>query len=109
MNKQTQELYTTLGTQEKRVVNRLINVLASQKLVDGDLKSINRYIGRYRTSDEKRRRKSGYILYYQEVYPSLRKQHPSKSLGQLAQVVGKQWREKSKNERAIHNKKAAQM
>ena len=109
MNKQIQGSYTALGTQETRVANRLINVLASQKLVDGDLKSINRYIGRYRTSDEKKARKSGYILYYQEVYPSLRKQHPDKTLVEMARIVGKQWKAKSDAERTIHNKKAAEM
>jgi hypothetical protein len=109
MNKQIQGSYTALGTQETRVANRLINILASQKLVDGDLKSINRYIGRYRTSDEKKRRKSGYILYYQEVYPSLRKKHPDKTLGEIAKLVGKQWKAKSDAERAVHNKKAAEM
>jgi hypothetical protein len=109
MNKQIEESYIGLGTQEKRVVNRLISVIASQKLTADELKSLNRYIGRYRTSSDQKRKPSGYILFYQEAYPSLRKQHPNKTLGEIAKVVGKQWKAKSEAERAIYNQKAADM
>ena len=101
--------HMSVSVRKRRVVNRLINVLASQQLIDGDLKSINRYIGRYRSSDDKKRKKSGYILFYQEMYPALRKQHPNKTLGYIAKLVGKQWKAKSEAEKAIHKKKAAEM
>ena len=108
MNKQIQQSYTGLGTQETRVVNRMISTLATQNLNADELKSLTRYVGRYRTSDKKRK-KSGYILFYQEMYPALRKQHPGNTLGQIAKLVGKQWKDKSKSEQDIYNKKAAQI
>jgi hypothetical protein len=105
------DLYAQIGTQEKRAVNRLLKALASGHVTKAKLQSICRSISRntIASQDEAPKRLSPYILYYKERYPDLRATMPEASLGDIAKVVGKEWKALGQAKQADYYKQATNM
>jgi hypothetical protein len=107
--KETLELYSKIGTQERRAVNRLLRAMASNNMTQTELSSICRSVSRLsaaaRDNDEPKR-KSGYIVYYSEQYPSERAKQPTASLGEIAKEIAKRWKALPQEKRDELNKKA---
>jgi hypothetical protein len=106
-NSETLELYNNVGTQEKRAINRLLRVMASGKVDRAELGKVCRSVSRLASdSVDAPKRKSGYIVYYQQEFEAQKKAMPSASLGDIARVIGKQWRELLPSEKDKLNKLA---
>ncbi len=91
-NNETMDLYNKVGTQERRAVNRLLRAMASGKVEKAELDRVWRAVGRATPSQDTSKRISGYILYYKQNYAAERKNAPSSSLGDIAKVIGKNWK-----------------
>jgi hypothetical protein len=104
----TMELYNQIGTQEKRAVNRLLKAFASGNVERQELQSICRSISRNTSAsqDAGPKRVSPYILYYKERYADLRENMPAASLGEIAKVVGKEWKALGQAKQAEYHKQA---
>ena len=105
-NNETMELYSNIGTQERRAVNRLLRVLASKNMSQTQLSSICRSVSRLSRDDNEPKRKSGYIVFYSLHYPDERKKQPTASLGQIAKTIAKKWRSLPQAKRDEFNKEA---
>jgi Glu-tRNA(Gln) amidotransferase subunit E-like FAD-binding protein len=101
-----QEAYDTLGTQEKRTVMKLVRALGKNTVSKDDMKSICRKVHSYTKDEHAPKRKSAYIVFYSDVYPELKKKHPKKTIGEIASVAGKQWKELDTSTREAYKKKA---
>ena len=88
----TMVLYNKLLTQEKKAVNRLLRALASGKVEKAELSKVCRLISKAAASQEPARKGSGYILYYKHHYEVERKKAPDASLGDIAKIIGRQWK-----------------
>jgi hypothetical protein len=102
-------LYTKLGTQEKRAVNRLLRALTSGKMDEKEVAGICRSVSRLSYAakeDQQPKKKSGYILYYSEMYPSEKAKQPTATLGDIAKTVSKRWKALPDTEREAYNKRA---
>jgi Glu-tRNA(Gln) amidotransferase subunit E-like FAD-binding protein len=102
-----QEAYDTLGTQEKRTVMKLVRALGKNTVSKEDMKSICRKIHSYTRDPNEPKQKSAYITYYSAVYPELKKKHPKKTIGEIASVAGKQWRELDASTKDAYREKAS--
>ena len=89
---ETMVLYNKLFTQEKRAVNRLLRALASGKVEKAELSKVCRLISKAAASQAPARKGSGYILYYKQHYEAERKKAPDASLGEIAKIIGRQWK-----------------
>lgn len=102
-------LYEKLGTQEKRAVNRLLRALTSGKMDEKEVAGICRSVSRLSYAakeDQQPKKKSGYILYYSEMYPSEKAKQPTATLGDIAKTVSKRWKSLPEAERDAYNKRA---
>jgi hypothetical protein len=70
-----------------------VRALGKNTVTKEDMKSICRKIHSYTRDPNVPKQKSAYITYYSAVYPELKKKHPKKTIGEIASVDGKQWRE----------------
>ena len=73
------DLYNKLETREKRLVMRLLRALSEGPFDDDELTKICRIINRQSTTGKKRK-KSGYIVYYTGEYPKISKKNPEFTL-----------------------------
>jgi hypothetical protein len=102
-NSETMQLYNKVGTQEKRAVNRLLRAMANGKVEKSELARVCRSVSRATTSQDGPKRVSGYILYYKQNYASERKKEPSASLGSIAKVIGRAWKQLPEDKREEFN------
>jgi len=100
------EVYESLPTQHKRVVSKLIRALSQGEIPVKQVTAITRKINKH-ASDEKKKRPSGYILFYQEQYPQVKADSPSLSLGDIATEVGARWEGLGTSGRSTWNSKAS--
>ena len=75
-------------------MNRLLRALASGKVEKAELSKVCRLISKAAATQEPARKGSltGYILYYKQHYEAERKKAPDASLGEIAKIIGKQWK-----------------
>lgn len=99
------ENYAKLGTQEKRMVNRLMRALTNGNVQS--LQSICRNISRNTATDRVQRKPSGYILFYKENYQTKRNEMPMASIGAIAKVLGKQWNSLTSEVKTSYKTRAA--
>ena len=100
------DMYNKLQTREKRVVMRLLRALSSWGPFDDDeLTKICRIINR-QSNSSKKRKLSGYIVYYTEQYPIVSSKYPE-PLGKIAKRIGVNWGKLSDKEQKRYNDRAA--
>ena len=89
------DLYSKIGTQERRAVNWLMRAMVSKNVTQTELSSICWSVSRLSAvakDDDEPKRKSGYIVFYSHHYPDERKKQPTVSLGEIAKSIAKRWR-----------------
>jgi hypothetical protein len=102
--KEILELYNGLGTQEKRAVNRLMRGLSRGDIERPELGRICRGISRAcKSSTEEPKKLNGYIVYYKERYPAVKKKMPGAELGDIAKAVGAEWKKLGADERVKYS------
>ena len=102
------KLFVNLSAQEKRAVNKLIRTLAGGKVEHGDFASICRSINRNTLKGIRTKRPpSAYILFHQDRYPVHRAAHPDAKLGDLAKMIGKDWKGLDPAKKAVYTSRAA--
>ena len=101
-DKKTLELYNALGTQEKRSINRLMRGLRDGNIEPPELGRICRGISRAcQSSTEEPKKMNGYIVYYKQQYPVVKAKMPAGAgLGEIARVVGADWKKLGADEKA---------
>jgi hypothetical protein len=103
-DKKTLELYNKLGTQEKRAINRLMRGLSDGNIERPELGRICRGISRAcKSSTEEPKKMNGYIVYYKERYPAVKKKMPGAELGDIAKAVGAEWKKLGADERVKYS------
>ena len=95
-----------LGTQEKRLVNRLSRALATGKVTRREMKKIGRAISLNTNEVQQKKRTSGYIEYYAARYQAVRDEMPKATLGDMAKVVARDWKSLSEPEKDKWKEKA---
>ena len=106
----TMEMYDSLGTNEKRAVNRLLRGLSAGNVGRSELNKMCRGISRActRNDADKPKRVNGYIVFYREQYPKYRAKMPDAELGHIARAIGAEWKKLTKDQQATFNKQANQ-
>ena len=51
---------------------------------------------------------NGYIVFYRDQYPHYRGKMPDAELGEIARVIGAQWKKLTTDQKAKYNKQATQ-
>jgi hypothetical protein len=103
MKKSQSELYDKLATQEKRMVNRLVKSLATGELQKTELSSICRSISRNTAgSKTEKQPPNSYIIYYKEQFPSVRKDLPDATLGEIAKFISTKWKALGDGQKVYH-------
>ena len=109
----TFELYSKIGTQEKRAINRLLRALADGNVKQPELSSICRSIRRNTAThdDTKPKKKNGYILFYQEQYPQYKNavRGSEKGLWEVAKIISAKWKDLGIKGQAEYNKRAKEL
>ena len=91
-----EKLFVNLSAQEKRAVNKLIRTLAGGKVEQGDFASICRSIN-----------PSAYILFHSDRFPLHKAAHPDAKLGDLAKLIGRDWKALDPAKKAVYISRAA--
>ena len=106
----TMEMYDSLGTNEKRAVNRLLRGLSAGNVGRSELNKMCRGISRVctRNDGDKPKKVNGYIVFYKEQYPKYRAKMPDAELGHIARAVGEEWRKLTADQKEKYNKQATQ-
>ena len=106
----TIEMYDSLGTNEKRAVNRLLRGLSGGKVGRSELNKMCRGISRACALNdaEKPKKVNGYIIYYKEQYPKYRAKMPDAELGHIARAVGTAWKKLTADQQAKYINQANQ-
>jgi hypothetical protein len=100
-DKKTLELYNGLGTQEKRSINRLMRGLRDGNIERPELGRICRGVSRACQSTDEPKKMNGYIVYYKQQYPVVKAKMPAGAgLGEIARVVGADWKKLGADEKA---------
>ena len=93
-----------LSEPKRRLVNKLIVSLHSDQIDDKAQAAINRAINKARRSPDAPKYYNGYMVFYQERFPELKK--TGDKITSIAKQLGKQWRALSDEERATYNERA---
>jgi hypothetical protein len=93
-----------LSEPKRRLVNKLIVSLHSNQIDDKVQAAINRTINRARRSPDDPKYYNGYMVFYKERFPELKK--TGGNITSIAKELGKQWRTLSDEERATYNQNA---
>ena len=104
----TIQMYDSLGTNEKRAVNRLLRGLSAGNVGRSELNRICRGMSRACTQSDadKPKKVNGYIVYYKSQYPKYRAKMPDAELGHIARAIGAEWKKLTKDQQAKYNKQA---
>ena len=86
--------YKQLNDSSRRLVNKLIISLTDEKLDDKAKMSINRSINRARREPDDTGKKytNGYMMFYRERFPQLKKKDKNKPVTDIARQIGAEWR-----------------
>lgn len=102
------KVFVKLSKQEKRAVNKLIRTLAGGKVKQGDFASICRSINRNTLKGARAKKPpSAFILFHSDRYPVHRAAHPNAKLGDLAKMIGRDWKTLAPAEKAVYTSRAA--
>ena len=108
----TMEMYDSLGTNEKRAVNRLLRGLSAGNVGRSELNKIcrgmSRACARNDAESEKPKKVNGYIVYYKSQYPKYRAKMPDAGLAAIARAIGADWKKLTKDQQAKYKKQANQ-
>ena len=106
----TIQMYDSLGTNEKRAVNRLLRGLSAGNVGRSELNRICRGMSRACTQSDadKPKKVNGYIVYYKSQYPKYRAKMPDAELGHIARAVGTAWKKLTADQQAKYINQAKQ-
>jgi hypothetical protein len=103
------KLFAKLSTQQKRAVNKLIRTLAGGKVKQSDFASICRSINRNTLKGIRvKRPPSAYIMFHSDRFPVHREAHPNAKLGDLAKMIGHDWKSLAPAKKALYVSKATE-
>ena len=106
------EMYDSLGTNEKRAVNRLslLRGLSAGNVGRSELNKMCRGISRActRNDADKPKKVNGYIVFDREQYPKYRANMPDAELGHIARAVGTAWKKLTADQQAKYINQAKQ-
>jgi hypothetical protein len=100
--------YKELDHAGRRLVNKLIIGLHDKQLPNGTKQDINRSINRSRRdpSDTGKRYTNGYLIFYKERFPQLKK--TDVPVTQIAKQLGVEWNSLTEEEKDKFRKRAAE-
>jgi hypothetical protein len=102
------QAYKNLDDSGRRLVNKLIIGLHDKQLPDGTKLDINRAINRSRRnpSDTGKRYTNGYLVFYKERFPQLKK--TDAPVTEIAKRLGAEWNSLTEEEKDTFRKRAAE-
>ena len=102
------QAYKNLDDSGRRLVNKLIIGLHDKQLPDGTKLDINRSINRSRRnpSDTGKRYTNGYLVFYKERFPQLKK--TDAPVTEIAKRLGAEWNSLTEEEKDTFRKRAAE-
>lgn len=112
MNKKTQvkplSAYKGLSDSGRRLVNKLIIGLHTDTIDEDTRLNINRTINRAKRdpSDNGGRYTNGYLVFYKERFPQLKKREKDKPVTEIAKQLGAEWKSLNDDEKLKYNKEA---
>jgi hypothetical protein len=104
--------YAELDPAQKRFCNKLIMSCHNKELNDAATHSINSAVNRARRESKpvaKGKYVNGYMLFYQDSVPKLRKAHKDIDVTGMAKRVSANWKELSALEKAKYKEKAKKL
>ena len=104
-------LFHELGAADKRLVGKLVAVLAEHKL-DGVLRArftrMLKKINNPGTAIPKEKRANGCVEFYSERFPHVKEENKGVRTTDVAKIIGAEWQAMAQNQKDIYNKRAAQ-